>query len=158
MRDNLKRELRKEAAYERLQTRTPKCQHCREANPLTLQGSHPDITCYECSAGQAGRSRTEGHHPAGRRNSPVIVAIPGNDHRVLSDMQRDWPERTLRNPDGSPLLAAAATIRGWLDVLLLIVQRTVGHVPAFLESLDAALREKYGESWWEELGLQRVTP
>jgi hypothetical protein len=71
-------------------------------------------------------------------------------------MQRDWPERTLRNPDGSPLLAAAATIRGWLDVLSLIVQRTVGHIPVLLESLDEGLRATYGDRWWESLDLNGV--
>jgi len=69
-------------------------------------------------------------------------------------MQRDWPERTLRNPDGSPLLAAAAAIRGWLDILGLVVQRTVGHVPALLESLDARLRATYGDRWWEVLDME----
>jgi len=154
MKGELKREIRKEAAYERLGTRQPRCQHCGEADPFALQGSHPDVTCYECSAHLAGRSATELHHAAGRRNSHATVPISGNDHRVLSDMQRDWPVRTLRNPDGSPLLAAAAAIRGWLDVLWLLVQRTVGHVPALLESLDEGLRSAYGDRWWEALGLE----
>ena len=154
MRENLEREIREEAAYERLGTRRPRCQHCGEANPFALQGSHPDLTCYECSSRRIDRSPIEGHHPAGRHNSPATVPIPGNDHRVLSDMQRDWPERTLRNPDGSPLLAAAAAIRGWLDILGLVVQRTVGHVPALLESLDARLRATYGDRWWEVLDME----
>ena len=147
------RDRRREQAYERLGTRQPRCQHCIESDPFALQGTHPEITCYECSARQAGKSSTERHHPAGRRNSPVTVAIPGNDHRVLSDAQNDWPERTQRNPDESPLLKAAAAIRAWLDVLKLIIERTVGWVPDFLESLDAALREWFGDRWWEELGL-----
>jgi len=71
-------------------------------------------------------------------------------------MQRDWPEHTLRNPDGSPLLAAAAAIRGWLDVLWLVMQRTVGHIPVLLESLDEGLRTTYGDRWWEGLGLEGV--
>ncbi len=157
MQDELKREARKEEAYERLGTRHPRCEHCGEADPAALHGVHPDVTCYECSARQAGRSPSERHHPAGRRNNQATVPIPGNDHRVLSDAQRGWPERTLRNPDGSPLLAAAAAIRGWLDVLWLIVQRTVGHVPALLELLDERLRAEYGDRWWEELRLEGAT-
>lgn len=156
MSENFAREIRREAAYERLRTRQPRCQHCRETDPFTLHGEHPDITCYECFARSAGRSTTELHHPAGRRNSRATVPIPGNDHRVLSDIQRDWPERTLRNPDGSPLLAAAAAIRGWLDVLWLIIKRSVGHVPAFLELLDERLRLQYGDRWWEALGLEGI--
>ncbi len=158
MKDELERGLRKETAYERLQTRTPRCQHCRETDPLALLGIHPDIVCYECSCRQAGRSWTEEHHPAGRHNSPVTVIVPGNDHRVLSDMQRDWPEHTLRNPNGSPLLAAAAAIRGWLDVLRLIIERTVGYIPAFLEDLDRRLQATLGDKWWEELSLEETAP
>jgi hypothetical protein len=75
--------------------------------------------------------------------------MPGNDHRIVSDNQHDWPLDTLRNPDGSPLLRAAASIRGWLDILRLIIERTVGWVPAFLEALDAWLRESLGERWWD---------
>lgn len=158
MKDDLKREMRKEAAYERLGTRQPRCSGCGELDPVALQGAHPDITCYECAARRLGRSGSEQHHVAGHNNSPTTVAIPGNDHRVLSGMQRDWPEGTLRNPDGSPLLAAAAAIRGWLDMLLLIVQRTVGPVPVFLEALDGALRKKLGDRWWENLELEGVAP
>ncbi len=156
MQDKHKREIRTEAAYERLGTRRPRCGHCGEADPIALQGVHPDVVCYECSAQQAGRLRMEEHHPAGRRNNPATVPIPGNDHRVLSGMQRDWPERTLRNLDGSPLLTAAAAIRGWLDVLWLIVQRTVGPIPALLEALDETLRAKHGDRWWEELEFRGV--
>jgi len=156
MKDDIARQIRDEAAYERFGTRNPRCQHCGESDRSALQGSYPDITCYECSARLVGRSPIEGHHPAGRHNSHATVPIPVNDHRVLSDMQRDWPERTLRNPDGSPLLAAAATIRGWLDVLWLIVQRTVGHIPVLLESLDEGLRTTYGDRWWESLNLDGV--
>ncbi len=156
MNEDLKRELRKEAAYERLGSRRPRCGLCGEADPVALQGAHPNVTCYECSARMAGRARTEDHHPSGRRNNPFTVAIPGNDHRVLSDLQRDWPERTLRNPNGSPLLTAAAAIRGWLDVLALIVQRTLVHIPSFLEGLDEALRAKLGDRWWEEPEFEGV--
>lgn len=73
-------------------------------------------------------------------------------------MQRDWPVRTLRNPHGSPLLAAAAAMRGWLDVLRLILERTVGYIPAFLEELDKKLCERLGNRWWEELGLEVTAP
>lgn len=154
MKDDIARQIRDEAAYERFGTRNPRCQHCGESDRSALQGSHPDIVCCECSARFVGRSSIERHHPAGRHNSHATVPIPVNDHRVLSDMQRDWPERTLRNPDGSPLLAAAAAIRGWLDVLWLIVQRTVGHIPALLESLDEGLQSTYGDRWWEKLSME----
>ncbi len=159
MEDELKREIRNEAHFQRLGTRNPCCQRCgNERHPAALTGTAPDIVCYECLLKESGRSWTEDHHPAGRRNNPTTIAMPGNDHRVLSDMQRDWPERTLRNPDGSPLLAAAAAVRCWLNVMLLLIERTVGHVPVFLEALDEKLREEWGDRWWERLGLEGVCP
>ena len=159
MEDKLKREIREEAHFERLGTRNPRCQRCgNERHPAALTGTAPNVTCYECLLKESERSWTEDHHPAGRNNDPTTVAVPGNDHRVLSDMQRDWPERTLRNPDGSPLLAAAAALRGWLDVMLIIIERTVGNIPAYLEVVDQCLREEWGDRWWERLNLEGVHP
>src|SRR5215217_3044997 len=154
MKDDLGRERRREGRFERLGTRQPRCRYCPESNPFALQGIYPDIACHECAAQQAGRKTTEGHHVGGRHNSSVIVDMQANDHRVKSDMQRDWPERTLRNPDGSPLLAAAAKIRDLLDQLRLIIDRAIEHIPTFLETLDERLRAKLGDRWWEELGLE----
>ena len=158
MRYKLKDEdRRREDKLECLGRRQPKCLYCPESDPFALHGVHPDIVCYECSAEQAGRAWIEDHHPAGRRNDSFTIPIPGNDHRLLNDMQNDWPERTLRNPDGSPLLAAAATVRGWLNILRLTIERTVGWVPPFLESLDAWLRAKQGDRWWEEFSWEGAT-
>jgi hypothetical protein len=83
--------------------------------------------------------------------------MPANDHGILSDYQQDWSLETLRNPDGSPLLRAAASVRGWLDTLRLIMERTVGWVPAFLEALDAWLRGSLGERWWEQFAAWQRT-
>jgi hypothetical protein len=76
--------------------------------------------------------------------------MPANDHSAASDPQLDWPLATLRNPDGSPLLRAAASVRAWLDVLRIIIERTAGEVPALLEALDAWLRQLVGERWWDD--------
>jgi hypothetical protein len=48
----------------------------------------------------------------------------------------------------------AAIIRCWLDVLYLILDRLVGKIPASLEQLDALLRAKLGDRWWETLGFK----
>jgi hypothetical protein len=61
---------------------------------------------------------------------------------LLSDVQGDWPERTFRNPDGSPLLAAAA-LRGWFNVLWLGIERTTYRIHPFFESLDEMLRGQF---------------
>jgi hypothetical protein len=118
---------------------------------LALSGAFPNLSCYECQAKRQGRTLIEQHHPAGRNNDEFTVPIPANDHRILSDRQIDWPLDTLRNPNASPLRAAAATLRGWLDILAELIKRILGWVPEFLEDLDDFLLERLGSGWWEEM-------
>jgi hypothetical protein len=139
----------------RLGTSHPRCSvpGCDEANPFALTGVHPNELCYEHRAEQEGRTPFEGHHSAGHHNAPhKIVITPGNDHRVLSEHQRDWPEKTLRNPDQNPLIRAAAALRGWLDLLRVVIERTVGWIPGFLEWLEDQLCDRLGTRWWDQLG------
>lgn len=149
-------EERTEARLRALNTRDPRCSHpgCRECNPLALTGTDPNILCREHAADRHESSWTEQHHPVGRRNDPQTVPLPANDHAVLSELQALWPRETLRNPDGSPLRKAAAALRGWLDILRLIVERTVGWIPPFLETLDVWLCERLGPRWWQALGWE----
>lgn len=137
-----------------LGTRSPRCSvpGCPERDPFALTGAHPAILCREHSADQQGRSWTEEHHLAGHANNPEHAAVPANDHGTLSAYQQLWDRETLRNPDGSPLLRAAAALRGWLDLMRIMITRTVGWIPEFLERLDAALRAAIGPAWWERLG------
>jgi hypothetical protein len=139
-----------------LGTRSPCCSvaGCEETSPFALTGVAPNIVCREHLADQQDRSWIEQHHPAGRQNDSFTVPLPTNEHGVLSEHQALWDRDTLRNPDGSPLLMAAAAIRGWLDVLRLIIERTAGWVPEFLESLDLKLREALGSRWWDEFGWE----
>lgn len=123
---------------------------CGETDPRCLTVSGDGVQCYACQAHAAGKAATERHHPAGRHNLRETVPMPNNEHRILSDMQQDWPTTTLRNPHRSPLLQAAAVIRGWRDVLILIVERTIGWVPPFLEALDAWLSVQLGDRWPQE--------
>lgn len=123
---------------------------CGETNVHCLIPTGDDVICYACRSMTAGRSRTEQHHVAGRHNLDTTVPVLNNDHRVLSDRQHDWPSRTLRNPDRSPLLQAAGAIRGWLDILALILERVVGWIPLFLETLDAWLCQRLGDAWWSD--------
>lgn len=133
----------------------PQCRSCPESDPLALTGVAPDIVCYECRSLEHGRDWVEGHHVSGQSNDPAdIVALPGNDHRVVSVAQARWDHATLRNPEGSPLLRAAAAVRSWLDLLAAILDRSVGWVPASLERLDAALRLEIGPTWWTDLGWE----
>jgi hypothetical protein len=149
------RDERREQRLRQLGTRSPRCRACAETDPFALFGVHPDIVCDECRAIEQGRSPVEGHHVSGRANDPDdVIDLPGNDHRALSAAQLGWPAETLRNPNGSPLLRAAAAIRGWLEVLALILDRTVGWVPGFLEWLEAALGTAIGPAWWADLGWE----
>jgi len=133
-----------------LGTRTPACS-CGETNPFALTGADPHIRCYECQAVAGGRARVEQQHVAGQHNRPETVPMLGNDHRAHDAHKLTWPPQTLRNPDGSPLLRAAACIRGWLDLLRVILDRTVGWVPAFLEYLHDWLVSRLGATWWHDL-------
>lgn len=141
---------RREAKRYELGVPHPACSApgCGESDPIALTGVAPNIRCYEHDRLRRGRSPVERQHPAGRHNLEVTVPIGGNDHRVIDDLKYDWPPGTLRNPDGSPLLRAAACLRGWLDTLQIIVSRTVGWIPAFLEALDAWLTITLGGFWW----------
>jgi hypothetical protein len=115
------------------------------------------LICYECDARNNGKAETEKHHPCGRANDPSFtVAIPTNDHRVLSvDRQVDWPDDTLRNPGASPLRKASASIRSWLDVLWLLIEHAIGWIPNFLEWLDDQLVERIGSTWATDWGWEQ---
>jgi hypothetical protein len=121
---------------------------CGESHPFALTGCEPAVECYEHALGRW----TEEQHWFGQHNDPLTGPIPANDHRVLSEFQARWPQDTLRNRDGSPLLRAAAALRSWLDVMRLLVDRVVGRIPPFLEHLDGWLRERLGPRWWDDLG------
>jgi hypothetical protein len=125
---------------------------CEETDPFALTGAAPNLVCREHLADELGRSWTEAHHPAGQHNDPFTVPVPADDHGALSERQALWPRDTLRNPDASPLLRMAAWLRGWLDVLRVIIDRTIARIPAGLERLDQLLTEAIGPEWWNALG------
>ncbi|MDP9358392.1 MAG: hypothetical protein M3R02_24510 [Chloroflexota bacterium] len=144
------------ARQHRKQERLGEDHNCRLCGEEDVRGLHRveliDSTgipitvtlCASCHVQLRGKQPTELHHPAGRANDPFTVPIPATEHAILSDWQHDWPRATWRNPDGSPLLIAAASLRGWLDILRLLLERTVSWIPGFLEQLDAVLRQQYG--------------
>jgi hypothetical protein len=143
---------RLEEKLAQLGTRTPRCgcESCDEVCPFAFTGVYPRIYCYEHDALRRGRPWLEDHHPAGQNNDSRTVPMPGNEHRLFSELQYRWPRETLRNPDGSPLLRAAALARGWEDVLY-VVMVLVAWVPLYLEQLDAWLRQEIGPCWWEAM-------
>jgi hypothetical protein len=72
-------EARLRKALERLGTDDPKCAHCPETNPLLL----------------------ERHHVAGRQFGDATVVECVKCHILLSDMQKDHPQRIGDNPPGT---------------------------------------------------------
>jgi hypothetical protein len=102
--------------------------------------------CAECRLEAEGKRTTEKHHPFGRKNDHFTVDEPANVHAVLSDMQEDWPEDTLRNPRRSPLRRRAAAQRAARDTLCRAVERLDAD-SQMNEELDEFLVEEVGENW-----------
>jgi hypothetical protein len=152
--DPIRRGRRKAAATRQIGP-DRKCA-CGEMRPGSLiRGSDP-VTCAECQRKSQGKKPRDQHHVAGRNNHPGTIAIPTNDHRAeLSAKQFDWPPNTLRNPEGSPLLIAAACIRGSVDVIVFLVERFLSWIGEMLELLDQILAEKLGPKWWQGTPIQR---
>lgn len=135
-----------------------KCE-CGESSPEALvRGSNP-LVCYECFQNKRGLTTFENHHPAGRANNPATIPISANDHRAdLSVSQYDWPKKTLRNSERSPLLAGAANVRGHNDTTDYLKKTLLESTPEMLETLDKFLEEKLGKKWWRGTPLEKFVP
>jgi hypothetical protein len=124
------------------------CTDCGETNPSLLVRSSRPRRCKHCHAISAGKKPIESHHIAARANSPVTIDVPINDHQLLSEAQREWPPRTMQNPDGSPLIALAGSLRGLADLLGELFVRFMHSLADLAESVDGWLRHQYGP-WWK---------
>jgi len=132
---------------------------CGESRPAALIAGRTPAICAECDRKQYGRTAFDSHHVAGRANSPVTIPIPANDHRAeLSEPQRLWPTQTLENPDGSPLLAAAACVLGVVDTVRYLFEALLLGIARLLEWLDSYLTQKWGPKWWLGTGLEQFAP
>lgn len=101
----------------------------------------------------------DNHHVFAKANSPVTAPTPVNDHRAeLNVAQYDWPKKTRENPDGSPLLAAAGAIRGFIDYIHYLIEKGLAWVARMLEAADAFLAEKLGAQWWRNTDLEQFAP
>lgn len=132
---------------------------CGEDRPEALiAGSNPPI-CAACERAANGLTTDDGHHYAGRANNPARVLIPVNDHRaVLTVAQAEWPKSTLTNAEGSPLLAGAACLRGFIDTILYLIEKGPLWVAEMLEKLDQLLNRKLGSRWWVNTEIQQFAP
>jgi len=132
---------------------------CGEARPEALISGSDPLICAKCDRRKMGRRKTDNHHIAGEANDPTTINVPVNDHRaVLSVAQQDWPPKTLQNPDRSPLLAAAARIRGFVDSSIYLMQYFLLPAAALLEHLDTLLERRLGRKWWKHTKLKAFEP
>jgi hypothetical protein len=131
---------------------------CGETRPEAFVSKNP-VTCAACDRVSRGKSTLDNHHPAGESNNPITIPIPVNDHRAeLSPVQYDWRRATLENREGSPLLARAAEIRGYIDTNSYLVEKLLRPHAEFCELMDEFLSEAFGPKWWHDSELEKFTP
>jgi hypothetical protein len=132
---------------------------CGEDRPEALiAGSNP-IICAACQRSSKERNANDQHHFAGKANNPATIPVPVNDHRaILSVAQADWPKSTLTNPEGSPLLAGAACLRGFIDTILYLIEKGLLWLADMLEKLDEVLMKKLGPRWWVNTEVGQFAP
>ena len=132
---------------------------CGENRPFALNSKTKPIQCFECDRKAKGKNIMDKHHVAGKANSPVTVSVPVNDHRArLSVDQYEWPKQTLQNPHRSPLLAAAACIRGFISTVAYLLESLLSWTAEMMEKLDHYLTERWGEQWWRNTEFQAFVP
>ena len=148
LRDPIGYELRHSRAQERVGLGA-KCAGCGEERPEALiPGSDPMI-CAECTRKANGQSVMDLHHVAGRANDGLTIPVRVNDHRAeLTPAMDDWPEDTRKNPDGAPLLADAARIRGFCDDVVNSMEKLLLKSAEDLESLHITLQRSLGKNYW----------
>ena len=132
---------------------------CGERRPLALiPGSKPTI-CALCQRKALGHSLLDNHHPAGKANDPTTIPVRTNDHRaILSPAQYEWPPETRENPSGSPILAAAACMRGYCETDSYLVASLLIPKAEMLEELEAFLTKGLGPKWWAGTEMERFVP
>jgi hypothetical protein len=133
---------------------------CGEARSEALIPESDPKICAKCDREAHGSTARDNHHNFGQSNSETTMSVPVNDHRaILSPAQYKWPDKTLSNPDGSPLLIGAAYIRGFGDTVAYLIDKFLKWVAILLELLDTRLEKKLGRKWWEHTikGLEPET-
>ncbi len=152
-RDPIGKELRRNRAQRRVGL-DKKCT-CGEPQPEALIAGSDSVICAECQRKKKGLSVMDHHHVAGRANHDLTVPLPANDHRsILTPAMYDWPKETRENPTGSPLLAAAACIRGFCDTVIYLIDKLIYWVAELLEALHEVLVCEFGENYWRVLKIR----
>jgi hypothetical protein len=136
-----------------------KCCECDETRPEALIRNSKPTMCHECKRKEEGKTIVDNHHPFAKANSPVTIPTPVNDHCAdLSVAQYDWPKKTRENPEGSPFLAAAGVVRGFIDYIHYLIEKGLAWVIHLLEAADAVLARILGPKWWVGTELEKFAP
>jgi hypothetical protein len=153
------RQFQRQAKAARKAGKNTLCKFCGETLLEALvRGSKP-TRCAECTRTMKGQTIMDVHHLAGRANSDATLIIRVNHHRgILSVAQYDWPRLTLENPEGCPLLAAAACIRGFIDILCYLIDELLRWIAKMLELLSALLDDRLGPHWWLGTPVSKFAP
>jgi len=135
------------------------CSSCDEVRPEALiTNSNPTI-CTECQRKRKGQTIMDNHHSAAEANNATTIPVPANDHRAILNVdQYRWPKQTRKNPDGSPVLAAAGCVRGFVDTVVYLVEKLLLWIPEMLEKLDAFLMNAFGPKYWVNTELAQFAP
>jgi len=132
---------------------------CGESRPMALVAGTKPVRCAACLRRERGQSVLDSHHVAGKSNSRVTIPVPVNDHRAdLSEAQHDWPRETHENPNGCPLLATAACIRGYVNTSDHLLENLNLRNPEVLERLSPFLIERLGPRWWVGTEFEQFAP
>jgi hypothetical protein len=132
---------------------------CGENRPGALIRNSRPKTCHECRRKAEKKSTFDRHHPFGESNSPITVNIRTNDHTSeLNEAQRDWPKQVLENPDGSPLLAAAGHVLGFIDTVVYFIEKGLRWVADLLVIADEYLKETLGAKYWLGTPFEHLAP
>ena len=149
---------RRKAKAARRVGKNKKCA-CGESRPEALIAGTDPIICFACQRQSRGLPSDDEHHFAGEANHPATIPVPVNDHRAeLSVAQYDWPKKTRENPDGCPVLRAAACVRGFVDTVVYLIKKGVLWIAEMLEAAHDWLVEEFGPQWWVGTPLERFAP
>lgn len=157
MKNELAHEHRK-AIAERCLGKQRECACCAESRVFALDRNTNPRLCFKCKRAHEGKNTMDNHHVPGKANSDMTVRMPVNEHAELSEAQRDWPEDTLRNPEGCPLRAGAAGIRGTADLIVQSIKAFLLWIAEMLELLSDYLAEKLGPNWWINTQFEKYAP
>jgi hypothetical protein len=134
------------------------CASCRkEGRPFALIRGRVPTICFACDRKAHGRDPIESDHIFGEGNSDAQLPTPINDHRaVLSVADYELPPEVLENPDGDPIVAAAAMrLVGGRRITYIVERDTSGEM---LLELAKWLRGRLGPRWWVGSPLEKFAP